>query len=312
VILRYNLLPLYLGRFAHNLGAKRWDLAALKKHNLLAGDIEPLREQGYEYCLGLGDDESLLSLAETPLRRTLNGGQPLAIVAQHCLAESAIMPLGRKDDAGETRNSYFSAALMRQLELDHVPYFCSFASGCAGFTSLITVAAGLFPVADPRVALCFMADARPESASFDLSRERILGSDHSSAFVVSSQPLSYRVLGVNYYSTVRSGVPLIEIVKRTVQMIGGLADSLELELAQNKVVIHYPNIFPETWKMVTRYLRLPRLEPVLDEIAERAHCGATDSVISLAKVHRGESGRVHIVVNYGIGLHLAVCILREQ
>ena len=64
--------------------------------------------------------------------------------------------------------------------------------------------------------------------------------------------------------------------------------------------------------MVTQQLRLPRIEPVLDEMAERAHCGATDSVISLAKLHRNKAGRLHIVINYGIGLHLAVCILKER
>ncbi len=29
----------------------------------------------------------------------------------------------------------------------------------------------------------------------------------------------------------------------------------------------------------------------MDEMSERAHCGATDSVISLAKLHRGQAGR---------------------
>ena len=38
---------------------------------------------------------------------------------------------------------------------------------------------------------------------------------------------------------------------------------------------------------------------------------ATDSVISLAKLHRSEGGRIHIVVNYGIGLHLGVCMFKE-
>jgi hypothetical protein len=77
-------------------------------------------------------------------------------------------------------------------------------------------------------------------------------------------------------------------------------------------VIHYPNTFPETWKMVTRYLRLPRLEAVTDQMAERAHCGATDSVITLSKLHRNQPDRLHIVINYGIGLHLATGVLREH
>ena len=36
--------------------------------------------------------------------------------------------------------------------------------------------------------------------------------------------------------------------------------------------------------MVTRYLRNPRVEHLLDGMAERAHCMASDSVISLASI----------------------------
>ena len=95
-------------------------------------------------------------------------------------------------------------------------------------------------------------------------------------------------------------------------MIQALATELRLDLAGSEVAIHYPNIFPEPWKMVTRYLRIPRVEHVMDQMSERAHCGATDGVISLGKLHRGQRGRLHIVVNYGVGLHLGVCILKEH
>jgi hypothetical protein len=312
VILHCHNRPIYLGALNYKLGARRWDLDTLKAKNLLASDVETLRELGYHYCLGLGPDETLLSLAKEPLSCTLNGTKPNAVVAQHCLTHSAVLPFSESDNSVETRNRYFTAALMRELQLDHIPYFCSFASGCAGFLSLVTVAAGLFSSPDVQVAVCFMADSRPPQVTFDMQRERILGSDHSSAFLAATRPLDYQLLGINYYSTARSLVPLFEIVKRTVQMIQDLANSLELNLSEADVVIHYPNIFPETWKMVTRYLRLPRLEPVLEEMAERAHCGATDSVISLAKMHRNQAGRLHVVVNYGIGLHLAVCILQEH
>ena len=120
------------------------------------------------------------------------------------------------------------------------------------------------------------------------------------------------VVGNHFYSTPRKLVPLVEIVKRTVEMIQGLASELGLDFAKNEVLIHYPNIFPDTWKMVTRYLRLPDVEHIMDEISERAHCGATDSVISLGKLHRGQRGRLHVVVNYGVGLHLGACILKEH
>jgi hypothetical protein len=312
MILRYSDRPIYFGEFNYKLGAIRWDLETLKARDLLAGEVEPLRGLGYRYCLGLGQDETLLNLARTPLTRTLNGTNPNAVVAQHCLTESAVLPYNANDTSVETRNRYFTAALMRELRLDHVPYFCSFASGCAGFLSLASVAAGLFSSPEVQTALCFMADARPPHVTFDMQRERILGSDHSSAFLAASRPLSYLLLGINYYSTARALVPFFEIVKRTVQMVQELGSSIGLDLSHEDVVIHYPNIFPETWKLVTRYLRLPRLTAVMDQMAERAHCGATDSIISLAKMHRNQAGRIHLVVNYGIGLHLAVGILREE
>jgi hypothetical protein len=95
-------------------------------------------------------------------------------------------------------------------------------------------------------------------------------------------------------------------------MIEELSRNLELDLTTSDVAIHYPNIFPDTWKMVTRYLRIAHVEHVSEGMADRAHCGATDSVITLGNHHRGSEGRIHIVVNYGLGLHLAVCVLQEK
>ena len=201
---------------------------------------------------------------------------------------------------------------MQQLDIDHLPYFCSFASGCAGFLSLVVAAGGLFSNSGERPVICVMADSRPPGVPFDLLRERILGSDNTSAFVVGREESGYQLLGVSYYSTTRKLVPLVEIVKRTVEMIQHLATKLGLDLPSRPIAIHYPNIFPDTWKMVTRYLRLPHVEHIMDEMAERAHCGATDGVITLAKLHRGEPGRLHVVVNYGVGLHLGACILEER
>ena len=312
MILLYETSPIYVGEFNYRLGSFKWDLTTLKAKGLLSGDIKPLWEFGYRYCFGLGEHETLLSLARDPLLRTLSNAAPCAVVAQHCQAESAVLPRDPTDITIAARNRYFTAALMRELRMDDIPYFCSFASGCAGFVSLLTLAGGLFPSADERPAVCFMADSRPPGAPFDMQGERILGSDHSSAFLVSSQPREFQLLGLNYYSTARLLVPLVEVIQRTVRMIQELAGALNLNLAKSDVVAHYPNIFPETWKMVTRHLHLPRFQAVLDEMAERAHCGATDSVISLSKLHRHEEGRVHIVVNYGIGLHLAICILKER
>lgn len=310
----YQDTPLYISALEHQLGSVRRDLEQLKAEGLMVGPTDTLREMGYRYSRGLGQDESLLSLTTGPLRAALGKlPQPSSVIFQHCQGETAVLARDPEDKIGATRNRYFPAAVLRDVKLDHVPYFCSFASGCAGFLSLLITAAGVLQPAQAQAVICVMADTLPvgEYYYFDMVRERILGSDHASAFVVERAAGDYQVLGVSFYSTIRAQVPLVEIVKRTVQMVQELAQGLSLDLAAHDVVLHYPNIFPDTWKMVTRYLRLPKAEAIIDEMAERAHCGATDSVITLAKMRRGQEGRLHIVANYGVGLHLGVCLLRE-
>ncbi len=311
--LLYQRDPIFIYGLYFQLGSVRRDLEELKAGGLLAGTVETLSATGYRHCFGLGEEESLLDLAAQPLASALKqAGEPRAIVFQHCHAESAVLPCAPGDLVGASRNNYFAAALLQAIDLDNLPYLCSFASGCAGFLSLLIAAGGLASTSDERATICVMADSRPPGIPFDLLRERILGSDHSSAFLVGPEKRGYQLLGISYYSTVRKLVPLVEIVKRTVEMVEGLVRDLGLDPAACDAALHYPNIFPETWKMVTRYLKFGRIEHIMDEMPERAHCGATDSVISLAKWHRGQSGRLHVVVNYGVGLHLGVCILRED
>jgi hypothetical protein len=315
--LLYQRSGMFVYEFNYKLGSLRRGLSQLKDEQVLANSVETLGAMGYGYCLSLAENETLLALAVRSVAATLKRTvEPRALVFQHCHAESAVLPIEPGDKVGATRNHYFAAEVMQELKLDHLPYFCSFASGCAGFLSLLIAAGGLFTDSNGGPVLCVMADSRPPmeypGLPFDLLRERILGSDHSSAFLVGKEERGYQILGVKYYSTTRKLVPLVEIVKRTVDMIQTLAADLQLDLAVKDVAIHYPNIFPDTWRMVTRYLRLPKVEHIMDEMHERAHCGATDSVISLSKWHRGQDGRIHIVVNYGVGLHLGVCILKEQ
>lgn len=313
MLLLYQRVPIFIHGFNHQLGSIRRDLNELKAENLLMGDVKALSAVGYRHNFGLGKDETLLSLTAAPLSAALrSAGNPRALVFQHCYAESAVLRYDVNETDIALRNRYFPAEVMRKLQLDHVPYLCSFASGCAGFISVLIAAAALFSTPDERPAICVMADSQPVGVPYDMVRERILGSDNSSAFVIRRESSAYQLLGINYYSTTRTAVPFVEIVKRSVQMIQELATGLGLDLAGSDVAVHYPNIFPDTWKMVTRYLRVPRIEHVMDEMSERAHCFATDSVISLAKLHRGEVGRIHIVVNYGVGLHLGVCILEER
>jgi hypothetical protein len=313
MMLLYQDGPIFLHGFHHRLGRVQRNLEELQAEKLLVGTTDNLSAVGYRNNFGLAKDETLLSLASTPLSNALRlAPAPRALVCQHCYAESAVMACAEDEVDIALRNRYFAGELMRNLQLDNVPYFCSFASGCTGFISVLAAAGGLFSSSDERPAICLAADSMPPGVPYDMARERILGSDHSSAFVIGLERHGYQLLGIDYYSTTRTAVPFVEIVKRTVEMIQELATNLRLDLAKSDVAIHYPNIFPDTWKMVTRYLRLPRVEHVVDGMAERAHCMASDSVISLAKLHQGRGGRLHVVVNYGIGLHLGVCILKEQ
>lgn len=313
MIVCYNHNPIYLHSFNYRLGAVRRDLEQLKAEGLLLGSVEALSTIGYKHNFGLDRSESLLQLTAGCLAKTLEtAGELRAFVFQHCYAESAVLHYQVNETDIGLRNRYFPAEVMRQLQVDHLAYLCSFATGCSGFVAVLIAAAGLFSSPDQGAAVCVMTDSMPPGVPYNMVRERILGSDHSSSFAVSRQEHGYRLLGINYYSTARSSVAFVEIVRRTVQMIHELASSIGLDLTRNNVAIHYPNIFPDTWKMVTRYLNVPAVEHVLEGMCERAHCMATDSVITLAKLHRGEQGRVHIVINYGIGLHLGVCILREE
>jgi hypothetical protein len=313
MILVYQPAPIFIHEFHHQLGSIRRDLNELKLQKLLLGEIEALSGVGYRYNFGLSKAKTLLSLTTPPLSAALQTvGEPRALVFQHCFPESAVMPYDARETDIALRNRYFAGEVMRELKLDHIPYLCSFASGCAGFISVLITGASLFPSSDDRSVICVMADRMPLGVPYNLLRERILNTDHSSAFAIGHERRGYQLLGINYYSTTRTAVPFVEIVKLAVKMIQGLAATLGLDLAGNDVAIHYPNIFPDTWRMVTRYLQIPKVEHVLDGMCDRAHCMATDSVISLGKLHRGQEGRLHIVVNYGIGLHLGICILKEE
>lgn len=310
--LNYQDSPVFVSSLHYKLSRKRRDLEQLQAEDLLAGSIEALRQIGYQFSFGLDADETLLSLSADPLSASFSDStSPAAAIFQHCYAESAVLPWNPEDRDVGTRNRYFGGALLRELGREELPYFCSFASGCAGFVFLCIGAAGVLSSSKEGEVICAIADSLPKGVTHDLSHERILGSAQSSAFVVGREKRGYQLLGTSIYSTTRSLVPLLELVKRTVDMINGLAQSLNLNLPAEEVLVHYPNMFPDAWKMVTRHLRLSDEQHIMLGMAERAHCGGSDSVISLSEVYQGKEGRLHFVVNYGLGLHLGICALRE-
>src|SRR5262249_33565221 len=153
----------------------------------------------------------------------------------HCHAECAVMPCEPGDTVGVSRNRYFAAEIMQSLKIDHLPYLCSFASGCAGFLSLLITASGLISAADDRPRLCLMADCFPAGVPVVLLGEGFLDSDHSWGFWFGREKQSSQLLGISYCSTTRRLVPLVEIVKRRVEMIQSLADDLGLNLPASDV-----------------------------------------------------------------------------
>src|SRR5215203_5988205 len=144
MILTYQEAPLYLYGFHHQLGSLRRDIGTLKQQNLLSNEVKTLSATGYHYNFGVAEGQSLVDIATVTLSSCLKElGEPGALVFQHCNAESAVLPCDPSDRTWATRNRYFPAAVMQEIGLDNLPYFGSFASGCAGFLSLLVTASGL-------------------------------------------------------------------------------------------------------------------------------------------------------------------------
>jgi 3-oxoacyl-[acyl-carrier-protein] synthase III len=312
MIVTYQTPGVFLWGLTHKLGLVRRDLAELKAANLIGNPIEDLAKNGYQFNRGAGKTEDLLSLTAGPFSSLLkNCLRPSAVVVHHSYGENASLARASEDQDLMSRATYFPATLLQQFDLDHVPYFGSFASGCTGFLSLVTTGAGLLGSTEDPPVICLTADVRPQGMWFDARREKILTSDAASGFLMSREKKGFQVLGINYYSTGRRLVPLVEIVKRAVHMTRELADRVGVGKQLGEAVVHYPNIFPQAWDMVSGYLKVSPERHIVDQLAERAHCLSSDSVISLGKLHSDTEGRIHVVVNFGSGIHLGVCILKE-
>ena len=313
--LLYLDCEIYLWGMCHELGRVRRDLAELQRDALLCNAPEDLATQGYRQNCSIGPGDSLQSLAAGTLGCLLKQcPAPRALVFHHSYPESTCVSAEKPEPGFMSRVQYFPPSLMRQFKLDNMPYLVSFGSGCTGLLTMLMMATGLCRKNSEsgNPILCLTADVKPPGTTFDASREKILTSDCSSGFLVGFEKRGYRLLGVSYYSTTRQIVPLVQIVKQSVKMIRELAKETAIELSAGGVVLHYPNVFPAAWQMVTQYLQVPKANHLLDGLPERAHCKSSDSVISLGHALGGGAGRVHIVLNFGAGIHLGACILKEE
>jgi hypothetical protein len=303
--------PCHLWGLSHQLGTARRSLGELSGAGLLANPVEYLEKAGYQCNAGLDKDQDLFSLAGAALSNLLKlCPQPSLLIVHHSYAESASYPPAQGREL-MNRAQYSAAALARRFEIDHLPYLGSFATGCTGMISLLTMAGSLLSCSDLNEVICLTADCRPPGTNYDMLREKILTSDAASGFIVGAQPKGFRLLGLAYYSSTRAAIPLVEIVKRSVKMVKELAGDLGVQSELADALLHYPNIFKPAWDMVSQYLNAKPGQHIMEGMKERAHCLSSDSILSLDSWQGKRPGRLHVVFNFGSGLHLGICILKE-
>ncbi len=303
---------LYLSSCGHVLGALTQTLEELSRKGLLASSVESMRQLGYRCNRTVEPGGDLIAFVAPLIRSLLEKcGSPSAFVVHHSYAVNTSEAITPGDRELLSRARYFPAALLRRFELDHVPYWGSYTSGCTGLMSLITLSAAILRAAGSDKVLCLTADLKPPDTTYDGVREKLLTSDAASGFFVGREPQGYQVMGVAHYSSSREIIPWLEVVKRAVQMTQRLCKLVGVESNGATMVCHYPNMFVEAWQLVSHFLKVPKENAIIAEMAERAHCLSSDATISLEIYKGSERGRVHAVYSFGSGLHLAIAILRQ-
>jgi hypothetical protein len=303
---------LYVTNCAHVLGPLCQTLEELATKGLLSSSVESLRKLGYCYNRSVEPGTDLLKFV-APLMPSLldKCSDPSALVVHHSYAINTSDSIPPGDRRLLARARYFPASLLRHVELDHVPYWGSYATGCTGFMSLVTLATAILHASSTETVLCITADLKPPDTTYDGMVEKLLTSDAASGFVIGKEPQGYRLMGVAQYSSSREIIPWLEVVKRAVQMTQKLYELLGIACHGQAMICHYPNMFLEGWQLVGHFLKVPKENRVINGMAERAHCLSSDAIISLETYNAREPDQLHVVYSFGSGLHLAVAILQQ-
>jgi hypothetical protein len=302
---------LYVSSSAYTIGPIQRTLEELRELSLLASPVESLKKVGYRCNCCAGTDTDLVGFTSEVFKKLLDRcKQPAAVIVHHSYAENT--SIAPPPDSREllARANYFPVNLLRHFEIDDVPYWGSYSSGCTGFMSLLTLAAGALRGNAAKEVICLTTDIKPREATYDSIRERLLTSDAASGFVVGRDRTGYQIMGVGQYSSSRPLIPLVEVVKRSIVMTKSLLEMAGLASSATDILCHYPNMFTEGWQMVSHFLKVPPEHQLMDEMAIRAHCLSSDAIIPLEKV-KGHPDRIHVIFSFGSGLHLAVAILKE-
>lgn len=302
---------IYLSDAAYTLGKIQRSLHELQELSLLSSPVEWLEKVGYNCNRCAEAETSLLDFTSDPFSKLLAAcPKPGALIVHHSYAENTSIAPPAGSSELLARANYFPVNLLRRFEIDNLPYCGSYGSGCTGFMSLLTMAATVLRGKAVENVICLTADVKPQNATYDSMRERLLTSDAAAGFVAGRDKDGYQLLGIGQYSSSRSLIPLVEVVKRSVVMTKSLLADCGASFDGADMLCHYPNMFVEGWRMVSHFLRVPDENQLVDEMASRAHCLSSDSIIPLEKV-KGRSGRLHVIYSFGSGLHLAVALLKE-
>ncbi|MBV9010243.1 MAG: hypothetical protein JO354_13935 [Verrucomicrobia bacterium] len=302
---------IYASDFRYRLGPIQRSLEELQTLNLLASPLEWLLQVGYRCNRCVQEGTTLLDFCGEVFSQLLERcPRPDALIVHHSYAENTSIAPPSESRELLARANYFPANLLRHFGMDDVPYWGSYSSGCTGFMSLLIMAATALRAQAAENVICLTADLKPAGATYDSERERLLTSDAVSGFIVGHEVRGYQLVGVGQYSSSRSLIPLVEVVKRCVLMTRSLLCLADISGDGASLVCHYPNMFTEGWRMVSHFLRVSPENPLSYEISERAHCLSSDAIIPLENA-KGQPGRLHAIYSFGSGLHLAVAILRE-
>jgi hypothetical protein len=302
---------IYVSDFAYRLGPIQRTLEELQEQNLVASPLEWLHKVGYRCNRSVPEGTNLVEFTGEVFSQLLKRcPRPDALIVHHSYAENTSIAPPPASRELLARANYFPVNLLRHFGMDDVPYWGSYSSGCTGFMSLLVLAASALRAKQTENVICLTADLKPAGATYDSERERLLTSDAVSGFMVGRDRRGYQLIAVGQYSSSRSLIPLVEVVKRCVLMTRALLELAGFSPDGAAIFCHYPNMFTEGWRMVSHFLRIAPDNPLSDEIAERAHCLSSDAIIPLERAKR-EPGQLHAIYSFGSGLHLAVAILRE-
>ncbi|PID59160.1 hypothetical protein CSB45_01805 [candidate division KSB3 bacterium] len=209
---------------------------------------------------------------------------------------------------------YPAMNLCNDLGLTGLKYYGLSQQGCSGLFGCIELARRSMLCADaPRKALCITSEKVPNNCFYDRPEQRLLHSDAASGCLVSTEAMSYKIIGTASLSMTKRNVKMLELLLAFVSLTKQVLQQANVpsEKIEN---IFCPNFWPDFW---ARLLSLIKADPRVlqfDNMHASAHAFSSDFIINLSKRELNgllHSGYTQLVYGYGYGSHL-YCLLFEK